>query len=148
MWSNEHKRFAKIAIVKGMNLRNTSGKKITTLPGMKRELLIAKTGSFLGISKKIYILCKILITLTKFPTCSLKYSRIFYLFYTRGFWLMKFTQTTQTLASVELYDQKFRIMFRKKLLQHRTGNKLIQWKFLSFIEIKFFVFAVEAFEFF
>ena len=42
------------------------------------SLLIAKAGSFLRRSKKLYILWRILITLTKFPTCLLKYDSLIY----------------------------------------------------------------------
>ena len=56
-----------------MKLQNTFGKQMTTLAGMARKLLIGKAGEFTGRSRKPYILWKILIALTKFSTCFLKY---------------------------------------------------------------------------
>ena len=59
-----------ISIVIRMKLQNTVEKQITTLVGIRRNLLI---GKFLGRSKNPYILWRILITLTKSPTSFLKY---------------------------------------------------------------------------
>ena len=63
-----------IAIVKRIKVLNTVGKQISTLAGIWRKLLIGKAGQFLGRSKRLYILWRILITLTKFPECFLKWN--------------------------------------------------------------------------
>lgn len=44
---------SKSAIVKGVKLRVTVGKKITTLTGIKESLLMGKASQFLGKSKKL-----------------------------------------------------------------------------------------------
>ena len=75
--SDEHKSLSGIKIVIRMKLQKTVGKRITALAAIRRALLIRKAGAFLGRSKKPYILWRILITLTKFPTCFLKYGYLF-----------------------------------------------------------------------
>ena len=71
------KDLLEIAIVKRKKLQNTLEKQITTVAGNRRKLLIVKADYFLGRSKKLCILSRILITLTKFPTCLLEYDFLF-----------------------------------------------------------------------
>ena len=49
------------------------GKKIPTLIGSKRGSLIEKVGQFSGKPKKLYIVWRTIITLTKLLACLLKY---------------------------------------------------------------------------
>ena len=42
--SDKHKRLSEIAIAKRMKLRKAVGKKIATLAGIRRKLLIGKAG--------------------------------------------------------------------------------------------------------
>ena len=46
----------RIVTVKRLKLRNTRGKHIITIAGVRRKLLIKKSGYVLGRSNKLYIL--------------------------------------------------------------------------------------------
>ena len=50
------KNMSRNMIVKRMRLQNTVGKQMSTLAGIRRNILIGKAGYFLGRSKKLYIL--------------------------------------------------------------------------------------------
>ena len=67
-----------IVIVKRKKLQDTVKKQITTLAGIKKKLLIGKADQFLGKPQKLYILWRIVITLTKFPTYFVKYVFLIY----------------------------------------------------------------------
>ena len=98
-----------IAIVSRMKLWNTVGKQITTLSEIRRKLSIGKADWFLGKLMKPDIFSRILITLTNFPTCFLKYG---FLIYGSSYLFIYFTSVDSnqwnlgkliTFASVKLY---------------------------------------------
>lgn len=67
-----------MVIVKKIKLENTAGKLITTLAGIRKKLLTRQAGYLLGRSNKLCIIWRILIMLTKFPLCFLKYDFLIY----------------------------------------------------------------------